>query len=241
MTTALRFSSSSSRAFGGRRSNSRCSLLLFSSKQFQKQFRKRDVLASRARGRGRIDAHKAAKEDDFDASNELRNRRRTTNKTDHEEEEEADRKQRQRMTTRDDDCNDYDDDAEDNNNNNNNNNNKDDEFVLSTNFRPNNGTANDVEEEEEASIKERARKLKNRLEAEVLEEQRWKEALESDDISKRRIGRTYQRRVQTHDLVRAKSGSSRSSASRFATSAVARVLPRKMEEAGDVRVNNSRR
>ena len=221
MTTALRFSSSSSRAFGGRRSNSRCSLLLFSSKQFQKQFRKRDVLASRARGRGRIDAHKAAKEDDFDASNGLRNRRRTTNKTDHEEEEEADRKQRQRMTTRDDDCNDYDDDAEDNNNNNNNNS-KDDEFVLSTNFRPNNGTANDVEEEEEASIKERARKLKNRLEAEVLEEQRWKEALESDDISKRRIGRTYQRRVQTHDLVRAKSGSSRSSASRFATSAVAR-------------------
>ena len=126
------------------------------------------------------------------------------------------------MTTRDYDCNDYDDDAEDNNNNNNNNS-KDDEFVLSTNFRPNNGTANDVEEEEEeASIKERARKLKNRLEAEVLEEQRWREALESDDISKRRIGRTYQRRVQTHDLVRAKSGSSRSSASRFATSAVAR-------------------
>jgi len=203
MTTALRFSSSSSRA--GCRSNP----LLVSPKQFQKQFRTRDVLVSRAKGRRRIlDAFKAAKEDDFNASNGLRNRRNRTTQT--EDEEETDGKQQQRMTTRDyDDDNDDDDDAD--------NNSKDDEFVLS-NFRRNR-TAN---VEEEASIKERARALKNRLEAEVLEEQRWKEALESDDISKRRIGRTYQRRVQTHDLVRAKSGSSRSSASRFATSAVAR-------------------
>ena len=205
MTTALRFSSSSSQA--GCCANAS----LLSPKQFQKQFRKRGVLVSHVKGRRRINAFKAAKEDDFDASNGLRNRRRTTNKTEYDDEEEADRKQQQRMTTRDDDYNDYDDDAEDNNNS------KDDEFVLS-NFRRN-PTAN---VEEEASIKERARALKNRLEAEVLEEQRWREALESDDISKRRIGRTYQRRVQTHDLVRAKSGSSRSSASRFATSAVAR-------------------
>ena len=127
------------------------------------------------------------------------------------------------MTTRDYDCNDYDDDdAEDNNNNNNNNNSKDDEIRrFIHNFRPNNGTAlNDVEEEEEeeASIKERARKLKNRLEAEVLEEQRWREALESDDISKRRKLDGRIRGECKHDVVRAKSGSSRSSASRFATS-----------------------
>jgi len=112
------------------------------------------------------------------------------------------------MTTR--DLYDDDDDDDDNKNNNSK---DDDEFVLS-NVRPNR-TANEEEEEEEASIKERARKLKIRLQGEVLEEQRWREALESDDISKRRIGRTYQRRVQTHDLVRAKRGSSRSSASRF--------------------------
>ena len=210
MTTALRFSSSSS-------SNSL--LFFFSPKQFRKA--RDDVFASshKAKGRGRIDACKAAKEDEnVDASNGLRNRRRTTNKTtEREDEERADRKQqRQKMTTRE-----Y-DDAEENNNNNNNNRKDDDEFVLSNFHHPNETLAN-VGEEEEAAIKERARALKNRLEAEVLEEQRWKEALESDDISKRRIGRgTHQkRRVQTHDVVRAKRGSSRSSASRFATSAVA--------------------
>ena len=168
-----------------------------------------------AKGRGRINAFsvgvKAANEEDDDANNGLRRRRRrrnrTTNKTDYDEETGG--KQRQKMTTRDlyDDDDDDDDDAEENNNSK-----DDDEFVLS-NVRPNR-TANEEEEEEEA-IKERARKLKIRLQGEVLEEQRWREALESDDISKRRIGRTYQRRVQTHDLVRAKSGSSRSSGSRF--------------------------
>ena len=119
MTTALRFSSSSSQA--GCCANAS----LLSPKQFQKQFRKRGVLVSHVKGRRRINAFKAAKEDDFDASNGLRNRRRTTNKTEYDDEEEADRKQQQRMTTRDDDYNDYDDDAEDNNNS------KDDEFVLS--------------------------------------------------------------------------------------------------------------
>ena len=158
-----------------------------------------------AKGRGRINAFsvgvKAANEEDDDANNGLRRRRRrrnrTTNKTDYDEETGG--KQRQKMTTRDlyDDDDDDDDDAEENNNSK-----DDDEFVLS-NVRPNR-TANEEEEEEEA-IKERARKLKIRLQGEVLEEQRWREALESDDISKRRIGRTYQRRVQTHDLVRAKS------------------------------------
>ena len=165
-----------------------------------------------AKGRGRINAFsvgvKAANEEDDDANNGLRRRRRrnrTTNKTDYDEETGG--KQRQKMTMRDlyDDDDDDDDDAENNNSK------DDDEFVLS-NVRPNR-TAN--EEEEEEAIKERARKLKIRLQGEVLEEQRWREALESDDISKRRIGRTYQRRVQTHDLVRAKSGSSRSSGSRF--------------------------
>ena len=165
-----------------------------------------------AKGRGRINAFsvgvKAANEEDDDANNGLRRRRRrnrTTNKTDYDEETGG--KQRQKMTTRDlyDDDDDDDDDAEENNNSK-----DDDEFVLSNVRR--NRTAN---EEEEASIKERARKLKIRLQGEVLEEQRWREALESDDISKRRIGRTYQRRVQTPDLVRAKSGSSRSSGSRF--------------------------
>jgi pentatricopeptide repeat protein len=169
-----------------------------------------------AKGRGRINAFsvgvKAANEEDDDANNGLRRRRRrrnrTTNKTDYDEETGG--KQRQKMTTRDlyDDDDDDDDDAEENNNSK-----DDDEFVLS-NVRPNR-TANEEEEEEEEAIKERARKLKIRLQGEVLEEQRWREALESDDISKRRIGRTYQRRVQTHDLVRAKSGSSRSSGSRF--------------------------
>ena len=130
------------------------------------------------------------------------------------------------MTTRDYDCNDYDDDdAEDNNNSTQHTHNREREREFYPDQFPpeqRDGEHVEEEEEEEASIKERARKLKNRLEAEVLQEQRWREALESDDISKRRIGRTYQRRVQTHDLVRAKSGSSRSSASRFATSAVAR-------------------
>ena len=204
MTTALRTrtllfsftSSSSSRRKGGGRSKS----------------------PSRAKGRGRIDAFRvcvnAAKEeddDDDDANNNgLRRRRRNrTNKTDDDYDEETDGKQRQKMTfTRDDD--DDDDDAEDNNNNNSKD--DDDEFVLS-NVRPNRIPAKEEEEEEEASIKERARTLKRRLQYEVLEEQRWREALKSDDISLKRgrIGKTYvQRRVQTHDFVRAKRGSGRS-------------------------------
>ena len=195
MTTALRttrtllFSftnSSSSRRKGGRCSKS----------------------PSRAKGRGRIDAFrvrvKAAKEEDDDANNNgLRRRRNRTNKTDDyfDEETFGGKQHRQKMTfMRDDD----DDDAEDNNNNSK----DDDEFVLSNNVRRNK-TAKEEEEEEEASIKERARTLKRRLQYEVLEEQRWREALKSNDISLKRgrIGKTYvQRRVQTHDLVRAKSG-----------------------------------
>ena len=158
-----------------------------------------------------MNAAKEEADDDDDANNNgLRRRRRNrTNKTDDDYDEETDGKQRQKMTfTRDDD--DDDDDAEDNNNNNSKD--DDDEFVLS-NVRPNRIPAKEEEEEEEASIKERARTLKRRLQYEVLEEQRWREALKSDDISLKRgrIGKTYvQRRVQTHDFVRAKRGSGRS-------------------------------
>ena len=180
----------------------------FGKRILQKQFR-RGVLLHHAKGRGRINAFsvgvKAANEADDDAnkngSRRRRRRNRTTNKTDHDEETKGG-KQRQKMTTRD-LCDDDDDDAE-------NNDSKDDEFVFSNVRR--HRTAN---EEEEASIKERARDLKIRLQGEVLEEQRRREALESDDISKRTVGRTHQRRVQTHDFVRAKRGRSRSSGSRF--------------------------
>ena len=202
MTTALRtrtllFSSSSSR--------SGCSKSSLSPKQFQKQFR-REVLLLRAKGR-RINAFsvgvKAAEEDDFDALNGLRRRRNRTTRTEYEEETDG-KQQQQKMTTREYDYDDDDDDDDDADNK------DDDEFVLS-NFRP----TPTAKEEEEASRVQRAHTLKIRLEAEVLEETRWREAGESDDISKRRIGKTYQRRVQTHDLVRAKSGSGSSSASSF--------------------------
>ena len=113
-----------------------------------------------------------------------------------------------------------DDDDDDDDEDDNNNSKDDDEFVLS-NVRRNRTANEEEEEEEEASIKERARTLKRRLQGEVLEEQRWREALESNDISLKRgrIGKTYvQRRVQTHDFVRAKRGSGRSAS----TSAVCR-------------------
>ena len=90
---------------------------------------------------------------------------------------------------------------------------------------------NDESKTKEMTSMEMARKLKIRLEAEVLEENRRRQALESDDAKRHpqtgAMGTrktAYQRRVQTHELVRANSSlmmaassSSSSSSSSFSS------------------------